>query len=310
MGWIQRGTGDEAVEAALFAMKAGEVSGLVNGQAGFYILKVGEVVEEQQKSLEEVREQILQSLRAEKSRAEASRAAEDAFYSLFRSRNLEAYAKEKSIPINTTGFFKEGDEVAGFGRSQAFQSSAFSLKVGEISPVVTLPPNFYLLKCVDKKESRIPSFEEVKEEVRQKVIGIKSDEKARQVAEDLLRQLQSGKSMRDVAQGKGLQVEETGWFTRASGMVPRIGPAAELMRLLSMLTEKNPVPQELLKTKDGYFVVKLLSREPADETKFPSVKKDIEKRLVSQKQEEFFRNWLEQLKAKAKIEINPSAIKG
>ena len=310
IGWVQRGTRDESVETALVAMKAGEVSGLVNAQAGFTILKAEEILEEQQKSLEEVREQILQALRTEKAKAEASRAADDAFYSLFRNRNLEAYAREKGIPIRTTGFFKEGDEVPEFGRNQTFQTSAFSLKGGEISPVVTLPPNFYLLKCLDKKESRIPSFEEVKGEAKQKVVEGKSDEKARQVAEDLLKQVQSGKSLRDEAQEKGLQVEETGWFTRTGGMVPRIGPAGQLMPFLSSLTEKNPVPKEIWKTKDGYFVVKLLSREPADESPFPSVKKDLGKRLVTQKEEQFFRNWLDQLKVKAKIEINPSATKG
>jgi peptidyl-prolyl cis-trans isomerase D len=310
IGWVQRGTRDESVETALFAMKPGEVSGLVNAQAGFTILKVEEILEEQQKSLEEVREQILQALRTEKAKAEASRAADDAFYSLFRNRNLEAYAKEKGIPIRTTGFFKEGDEVPEFGTNQTFQTAAFSLKAGEISPVVTLAPNFYLLKCVDKKESRIPSFEEVKEKAKQKVIEVKSDEKARQGAEDLLRQVESGKSVREAAQEKGLQVEETGWFTRTGGMVPRIGPSGQLMPFLSSLTEKNPVSKEIWKTKDGYFVVKLLSREPADESKFPSAKKDLEKRLIYQKAEQTFRNWLDQLKAKAKIEINQSVTKG
>ena len=310
IGWVQRGTRDESVETALFAMKAGEVSGLVNTQAGFTILKAEEVLEEQQKSLEQVREQILQALRTEKAKAEASRAADDAFYSLFRNRDLETYAREKGIPIRTTGFFKEGDEVPEFGRNQTFQTSAFSLKSGEISPVVTLPPNFYLLKCVDKKESRIPSFEEVKESAEQKVIEVKSDEKARQAAEDLLHQVQSGKSAKDAAQEKGLQLEETGWFTRVEGVVPRIGPSEQLMPFLSSLTEKNPVPKEIWKTQDGYFVVKLLSRQPADESKFPSARKDLEKRLVYQKEEQFFKNWLDQLKAKAKIDINPSATKG
>jgi len=56
--------------------------------------------------------------------------------------------------------------------------------------------------------------------------------------------------------------------------------------------------------------VKLLSRQPADESKFPSARKDLEKRLVYQKEEQFFKNWLDQLKAKAKIDINPSATKG
>jgi hypothetical protein len=262
------------------------------------------VVEEKQRPLEEVRDQIIQTLRKEKGKAEASRRADDAFYSLFRSRDLEGFAKEKGVSIKTTGFFKEGEEIPEIGRNPLFHSSAVSLKVGEISPVINVPPNFYVLKLLDKKESRIPSLEEVKQEVKRKTIGLKADEKARQVAEDLLNQVRSGKSIRDIAKERGFQAEETGFFTRTQGVVPKIGPAGEFTGALSSLTQKHPVPKEVFQTKDGYFVVRLSTLEQADKNKFSAAKKNLERRLVHQKQEEFFHNWLSQLRAKAKIEIN------
>ena len=39
MGWVQKGAVDELLQTALFSLKAGEVSGVVKGMAGFYILK-------------------------------------------------------------------------------------------------------------------------------------------------------------------------------------------------------------------------------------------------------------------------------
>jgi parvulin-like peptidyl-prolyl isomerase len=93
-------------------------------------------------------------------------------------------------------------------------------------------------------------------------------------------------------------------------VVPKIGPAREFMGILASLTEKNPVAKEVIKTKDGYFVVGLSGHEPADQTKFQSVKKNLEKRLVYQKQEEAFQNWLSQLRSKAKIDINKDLTKG
>jgi len=307
LGWVQKGTVGEPREGALFSMKTGEASA-IKGKEGFYILKVEEVVEEKQKSLEEVKDQILQALKKEKAKGEASRKADDAFYSLFRSRDLEKYAREKDLPIKTTDFFKEGDEIPKIGKDPSFHSSAFSLKVGEISPVVTVSPNLYILKLVDKKESHIPPLEEVKEEVRRKVIGTKCEEKARQVADDLLGQIRGGKGIKEIAKEGGFQAEETGFFTRTGGAIPKIGPAGEVMGILASLTEKNPIPREVLRTKDGYFVVRLLTLEPADQTKFSSVKGNLEKRLIYQKGEEFYRNWLQQLRAKAKIEINKEVL--
>jgi len=304
LGWVQRGTLGEAVETMFLSMKKGDLSGVLRGGEGFYIFKMEEVVEEKAKPFEEVKDQILQTLKKEKAKAEASRRADDAFYSLFRSRDVEAYAREKGIPIKTTGFYREGEEIPEIGRDPSFHSSAVSLKVGEISPVISIPPNFYILKLLDKKETRIPSPEEVKEEVRRKVLGVKADEKARQVAEDVLKQIRTGKAMKEIAKERGFQVEETGFFTRTGGLIPKIGPSGESMGTLSSLAEKNPSPKEVLRTKDGYFVVRLSALEHADKNKFQAAKKNLEKRLIYQKQEEFFQNWLQQLRVKAEVEIN------
>jgi peptidyl-prolyl cis-trans isomerase D len=309
LGWVQRGMLDEQTERALFSIKAGEVSEIVRGRDGFQIFKAEEMVDEKQKPLDEVKDQILQTLRKEKIKAEASRRADDAFYSLFRSRNLEKFAQENNIPIKTTGFFKEGDEIPGIGRNPSFYSNATSLKVGEISAVVSIPPNFYILKLVNRKDSRIPPLEEVKEEVSQKVLGIKCEEKARQVAEELLNQVRMAKPIREVAREHGFLVEETGLFTRAGGVIPKIGPAKDFMNALSSLTIKSPFVKEVLRIKDDFFVVKLLDLEPADQSKFPTVKKDLEKRLRYQKQIEFFESWLKGLRAKANIEINQDILK-
>ncbi len=269
-----------------------------------------EVKEEKQKPFEEVKDQIIQTLKSEKAKAEASRKADDAFYALFKSRDLETYAREKDIPIRATGLFKEGDEVPDIGKNPLFYSNAFSLKLGEISAVVNIPPNYYILKLLNKKDSRVPPLDEVKEEVRRKVIATKAEEKARQVAEDLLNQIRTGKNIKEVAREKGYSIEETGLFTRTGGVVPKIGPAREFVGILASLTEKNPAPKEVIRTKDGYFVVRLSGHEPADQSKFDSLKKNLEKRLSYQKQEEAFQGWITQLRSKAKIDINKEVLKG
>ena len=309
MGWVQKGMLDEQTERVLFSMKAGEVSQLVPGRDGFRILKTEEIRDEQQKTLDEVKDQILQTLKKEKAKAEASRKADDAFYSLFQGRDLEKFAQEMDIPIRTTGFVKEGDEVPEIGRNPSFYSNVSSLKVGEISPVVSIAPNFCIVKLLDKKGSRIPPLEEVKGEVSRKVIGKKCEEKARQVAEDLLNQVRTGKAIAELARERGLQVEETGLFTRTGEVIPKIGPVGDFTRALSSLTMKNPFPKEVLRTKDGYFVVRLVALEPADLPRFSSVKKDLENRLRYQKQEEFFQNWKKELRAKAKINKNQEILK-
>jgi hypothetical protein len=146
--------------------------------------------------------------------------------------------------------------------------------------------------------------------VRREVIEVKAEAQARQVAEEFLNQIRTSKNMREVAREKGYPVAETGFFTRTAGVVPKIGPAREFMGILASLTEKNPVPKEVIRTKDGYFVVRLFAHESADQSKFQSMKKNLEKRLSYQKQEEAFQSWRDQLRSKAKIDKNKDILKG
>ncbi len=310
LGWIQKGMLGGQLETILFNMKAGDVSQVLAANDGFHIFKVEEVKEEKLKPFDAVKGKILLTLEKEKANAEASKKADDAFYALFKSRDLEGYSRDKGIPIKTTGFFKEEDEIPDVGRSPRFSSSAFSLRVGEISPVVDVPPNFYILKLVNKKDSRLPPLNELKEEVTRRVTEAKAEEKAQQTAEQFLNQMRAGKNLREVAREKGYSLEETGFFTRTAGVVPKIGPARESMAILASLTDKNPVPKEVIHTKEGYFVVRLSGYEPADQSKFQSLKKNLEKRLSYQKQEEALQNWIDQLRSKAKIDKNPDVLKG
>ena len=57
-------------------------------------------------------------------------------------------------------------------------------------------------------------------------------------------------------------------------------------------------------------MVRLSGYEPADQSKFQSVKKNLEKRLSYQKQEEALQNWVDQLRSKAKIDKNKDILKG
>ena len=309
LGWIQKGMLGEQLESILFKMKAGDLSGVLAARDGFHIFKVEEVKEEKLKPFDAAKDQILLTLEKEKAKAEASRKADDAFYALFKNRDLEGYSKENDIPIRTTGLVKEGDEIPEIGKSPLFYSSASSLRLGEISPVVNIPPNFYVLKLVNKKDSRVPPLNEVKEEVTRRAVEIKAEEKARQISDEVLNQIRTGKDIREIAREKGYPLEETGFFTRATGMVPKIGPSSGWMGVLASLTDKNPVPKETIHTKDGYFVVRLSGYEHADQSKFESAKKSLEKKLSSRKQQEALQNWLDQLRSKAKIDKNKDIFK-
>ena len=54
----------------------------------------------------------------------------------------------------------------------------------------------------------------------------------------------------------------------------------------------------------GYHILKVIDKKPARKMEFNEARKMIVEKLINQKQEESFRNWLSEIRSKAQIEIN------
>ena len=63
LGWISAGRMDPTFEKAAFALKKGEVSGIVKTQFGYHIIKVNDIEEQHTKPLAEVKDRIVRTLK-------------------------------------------------------------------------------------------------------------------------------------------------------------------------------------------------------------------------------------------------------
>lgn len=95
------------------------------------------------------------------------------FETLARAHSDKA---EDSIDL---GFFKRNE------LTPEFESVAFSMEVGEVSPVFTSSYGFHLIKLTDRKPSVPRPFEEVRGEVEQRWRDDRRADKARQLVERL-----------------------------------------------------------------------------------------------------------------------------
>lgn len=85
----------------------------------------------------------------------------------------EAAEKYSTCPSKARGgdlgFFTKGQMVP------EFENAAFGMKKGEISKPVKTQFGYHIIKLVDKKESTTNSFEEVKDQIRQFLLGRKQN---------------------------------------------------------------------------------------------------------------------------------------
>jgi peptidyl-prolyl cis-trans isomerase D len=76
LGWITRGQLMPALDAPVFALKKGDVSGIIESPLGYHIFKVDDVKEEKKTDLKEATPEIAKALKIAKGKMEAVRAAD------------------------------------------------------------------------------------------------------------------------------------------------------------------------------------------------------------------------------------------
>ncbi len=304
LGYFPRGRMIKEFEDAAFSLQPGELSPVVRTQFGFHIIKVEDVKPERVRSLDEVRKSIESTLRDQKARDLAERSVEEVLYTLYKGGKMENVAQEYRVSVKETGFFSRGEEIKGIPPSDDMTSIAFSLKEGEVSPVVEISKDFYIFRLNARQESRLPELKEVREKVEKEVKETKAREKAESVAEQLLAELKGGKPMKEAAADKGLKVEETGLFKKWTRFIPKIGFAEGVEEVVCSLSSEGPYADSPIRIGSDWVIMRFKESQRPDLKKYESEERKTWERMFRyRKAEEAYGRWLEALRGRSKIEI-------
>ncbi len=308
LGYFGRGTMVAPFEKAVFAMKPGEISDIVETKYGYHIIKLEEYIEAGVKPLAEAIDDVKKGLRIEKARQLAYEKAMDAYNINRKSGDLDAAAKTNDLGIKETGLFDRSDAIDGIGREADITAAAFSLKEGELARPVQTTQGVFLFTLKERQPSRIPQLEEVKAAVEAAYRKTKAVDLAKEAADKLLTAALNKKSLKAAAKAAGFQLEKTGLFSSSYGaFVPRIGSSQELADAAFALSEEAPLGKVVFKQGEGYILISLNQTEKADLEKLDATeRKKIEDRLLAQKKEKIVNDLLKKLRDSAQISIDPS----
>jgi peptidyl-prolyl cis-trans isomerase D len=218
-----------------------------------------------------------------------------------KSGDLAAAAASLGLKVADTPAFTAAAPPASLAAEAEVVKRAFALKTGELGGPVETRKGIYLLKIKDRKPAAVPPLAQVRSQVEQGATADKARELARQKAEQALAEIAKA--------SPGLKLQETGSFSYAAkGDIPKIGTSAEIMEAAFSLTPAAPVAKKAFQIGDRWYVVKLKNRVELNKEDFPKEKDQIKQAQLPKKQQEALDTWLKELKAKAKIEINPSLL--
>ncbi|MEO8602047.1 MAG: SurA N-terminal domain-containing protein [bacterium] len=302
LGSFGRGVMTPAFEAAAFALQPGAVSEIVETPFGLHIIKLEALTPERTQPIDEVKTTAVEAIKTQRARQAALTAVEDAHERMLDGETLEKVAADHKMSVLTPAPFGTAEAIEGLGPRPDIAKEAFATEDGEVGEIVTGPDGYVLIRVVEHQPSVVPSLDKVRGKVERDLHAQKAAELAKQKAETLRAGIKTAADLDAVATQENLHVEDAKQIGRVGTYVPSVGNAPALKDAAFVLTPEAPVAPAVYDAGGDAVIAVLAERVPADESRFESDKATLTNRLQTQAESAAVKVFLDQLKAKAKIE--------
>lgn len=300
LGWFSSGHMVPEFSEAAFKLKAGEISDLVRTPFGYHLIKVEEVRPEQTVPLEEARAEIEQTLKRDKARDLAFKAAQDFADLAYADKDLQKAAQTRKLDVLTTAWVSSKDPITELGAAPKATQPLFNLMKNEISNALEIQDGFAVAQLLEIREPAVQAFDQVKEQVRKDLIRERAGKLAEQSANEVLQAAKTRKDLPAAAQEQHLQAKKSGEFSRSKpDTVLQLPP--EGLDKVFVLTETQPFPAAPIDTGNTLLVCQLLSSSAPSAEIMTEENDTIRKRLLQQKQAVLWQAWLDEQRKRAEV---------
>lgn len=293
-------------------MQTGQVFDIpIKYSNNWYLLRRGDAVP---KTFEEAKPELLVSQRNTRGYQVAQALAERAQARLKETKDPGKVAQELAAEANMTPaemvketpYVKPGDHVPNIGSSQQFEAVIEPLNnANDVGDKTGIKGGFAIPMLIDKKEPRIPDFEEVKTSVANALKQQRAREQLEQVAKQIASSSNAPGDISGAAQKAGLESDtEEGY--KLGGTLADAGTSPALDEAILGL-KSGEVAKAPIRVGENWIVVGVTNRKNADLAAFASERSSLTNTMLTARQSQVFDDYInavqQRMKQDGKIKI-------
>ena len=305
LGLFARGRMVPEFETAAFALMPGQTSEIVKSQFGFHIIRVSEKQPGSTRTLDEVRQQIQDTLQQEIADQQITTRAQALEARIKDPGDLAEAAGENGLMVQESGLFQRADPVPGLGQAPQVATSAFTLADGAVSGGLPTSRGVVFITVAGKKDAYIPMLTEVKERVREDTIKARATELSRQRAASVAAALKSASDFAAAAKAQGLEAKNTELLTRAAPL-PDIGVSTQVDKVAFALPGGGV--SDPIVTDSGTVIVKVVEKDDVTPDEFRTAREQFRTEYLNERRSRFFTSYMGKVKEKLNVEVKNDVV--
>jgi peptidyl-prolyl cis-trans isomerase D len=283
LGWIGRGRTVPEFEKAAFSLGKGQTSDLVKSSYGFHIIRVEDKQNAHLKTLAEVKSEIEEKVKQEKT-ARSAEAAANALLSQARTEGIDKAAAAKGLAAVTTDFFSRTDNLPGLAANPQFMEAVFNETEKAPPDVVQLPQGYVVFQLLGIRPPATPTFEEIRSRVESEFKNERAGFLLHQKTQELSDRAKAEHDLKKAAKDLGATVK-TSDLVLPDGQVPDIGSMSSASAIFSL--KPGDISGPITAGGNG-VVAQLLEKQPPTDQEFAEKKDGIRQSLLEAKQNDLY----------------------
>jgi parvulin-like peptidyl-prolyl isomerase len=208
--------------------------------------------------------------------------------------------------VRETPFVKPGDDVPDIGSNQQFEQALEPLaNANDVGEVTGIKGGFAIPMLLEKRDPRIPDFDEVKAKVSDAIKQQRAKEQLEQKAKDLAASVSAPDALKAAGEKEGFDSGREESFKLGSSL-GKAGISTQLDDLIYNL-KAGEVSKTPIRVDDKSVIVGVVKKTDADMTGLFAQRDTLKQSMMSERQDQVFEDYIagvqQKMKRDGKIKI-------